>query len=58
MVRLLIDGAWITVSRSYVVKHLASDGRAHFCGKLYVPGNNPTEVKPEPIRIILTRRDS
>src|ERR1700730_18242280 len=51
IVRLLIDGTWITVSRSYVVDDLASDGRAHFCGRLYLPGNDPAEVKPEPICI-------
>ena len=37
VVRLLIDGTWITVSRSYVVASHASDGRAHFCGRLRMP---------------------
>jgi hypothetical protein len=58
IVRLLIDGTWVTVPRAYVVTDLASDGRAHFCGKLYLPGNNPAEVKPEPICIILPPRDT
>jgi hypothetical protein len=56
-VRLLIDGIWITVARSYVVAREASDGRAHFCGKLHVPGGNPAEVKPEPTCVILPPRD-
>jgi len=58
VVRLLIDGRWITVSHTYVVSEHASDGRAHFCGKLYVPGDNPAEVKPEPTCIILPPRDT
>ena len=58
VVRLLIDGTWITVSRSYVVADLASDGRAHYCGLLHMPGNNPAEVKPEPICVILPPRDA
>src|SRR5262249_40141920 len=39
-VRLLIDGTWFTVPRSYVVADYASDGRAHFCGKLHRPSRN------------------
>jgi hypothetical protein len=36
VVRLLIDGMWITVPRAFVVGELATDGRAHWCGiKLY-----------------------
>lgn len=58
VVRLLIDGTWITVSRSYVVADHATDGRAHFCGKLHMPGGNPAEVKPEPICVILPPRDT
>ena len=58
VVRLLIDGIWITVSRSYVVASYASDGRAHFCGRLHIPGSNPAEVKPEPICVILPPRDA
>ena len=56
VVRLLIDGAWITVSRTYVVAGNASDGRAHFCGTLHLPNNNPAEVKPEPVCVILPPR--
>jgi hypothetical protein len=56
VVRLLIDGVWITVPRSYVVGTYATDGRAHFCGNLHLPNNNPAEVKPEPTCIILPPR--
>ena len=56
VIRLLIDGTWITVARSYVVAALASDGRAHFCGKLYRPSGSAGEVKPEPICVILPPR--
>lgn len=56
VVRLLIDGIWITVPRAYVVAENASDGRAHFCGRLHVPGANPAEVKPEPTCVILPPR--
>jgi hypothetical protein len=58
IVRLFIDGTWITVARSYVVADHATDGRAHFCGKLHIPGSNPAEVKPEPICVILPPRNS
>jgi hypothetical protein len=57
VVRMLIDRTWITVARSYVVADYASDGRAHFCGRLYMAGSNPTDVKPEPICVILPPRD-
>jgi hypothetical protein len=58
VVRLLIDGTWITVPRSYVVAEQASDGRAHFCGRMHKSGNNPNGVKPEPVCIILPPRDT
>src|SRR5438105_2628586 len=58
VVRLLIDGTWITVSRSYVVADRASDGRAHFCGNLHRSGGSPAEVKPEPICVILPPRET
>ena len=58
VVRLLIDGTWITVSRSYVVAAFASDGRAHFCGKLHMSGRNPADVKPEPTCVILPPRET
>jgi hypothetical protein len=57
VVRLLIDGIWVTVPRSYVVADHASDGRAHFCGKLHAPTSDPANVKPEPICVILPPRD-
>ena len=58
VVRLLIDGTWITVSRSYVVADCASDGRAHYCGHLHSPSSNPIDVKPEPYCVILPPRDT
>jgi hypothetical protein len=32
VVRLLIDGVWITVPRSFLSPRQATDGRAHWCG--------------------------
>jgi hypothetical protein len=58
VVQLLIDGRWITVSRSYVIADHASDGRAHFCGRLHLSGSNSGEVKPEPTCVILPPRDT
>ena len=58
VVRLLINGIWISVSRSYVVGDYASDGRAHFCGRLHVTGSGPADVKPEPICVILPPRNT
>jgi hypothetical protein len=58
VVRLLIEGIWIVVSNSYVVSEHASDGRAHFCGKLHRGSSNPAEVKPEPTCIILPPRET
>jgi hypothetical protein len=58
VVRLLIEGTWITVSRSYVVSDAATDGRAHFCGRLHRPGRNPSELKAEPICVILPPRQA
>src|SRR5262249_11612938 len=56
VVRLLLNGVWITVPASYVVNAYAPDGRAHFCGNLHLPNNNPAEVKPEPLCVILPPR--
>jgi len=58
VVRLLINGVWITVPQTYVVGTFATDGRAHFCGNLHLPNNNPAEVKPEPTCIILPPRQT
>jgi hypothetical protein len=58
VVRLLIGDVWITVPASYVITARASDGRAHFCGTLYMPRGNPAEVKPEPTCVILPPRDA
>ncbi len=40
VVRLLIDGRWISVSRYFVVAEDAPDGRAHWCGKM-LPARRP-----------------
>jgi len=58
VVQLLIEGTWVTVSRSYVVADYATDGRAHFCGNLHRSGSNPAEVKPEPTCVILPPRET
>jgi len=58
VVRLLIDGVWITVEHSYVIADHATDGRAHFCGRLHRPGGTSPEVKAEPICVILPPHDT
>jgi hypothetical protein len=58
VVRLLIDGTWVTVSRSYVIAGYASDGRAHFCGNLHKTGSKPAELKAEPTCVILPPRET
>jgi hypothetical protein len=57
VVRLLIGGVWITVPQGYVVDRHASDGRAHFCGRLHKSGSSPADLKPEPTCVILPPRD-
>jgi hypothetical protein len=32
VIRLLIDGVWITVPRAFLIGQHATDGRAHWCG--------------------------
>lgn len=32
VVRLLVDGLWITAPRAFVIGEQATDGRAHWCG--------------------------
>jgi hypothetical protein len=58
VVRLLLEAGWITVSRHCVVSELATDGRAHFCGRLYVSSAGSGRVKPEPTCVILPPRGS
>jgi hypothetical protein len=58
VVRLLLDGRWITIPGHYVVREPATAGRAHFCGTLHMPGPNTTEVKPEPYCVILPPRST
>jgi hypothetical protein len=55
MVRLLIDGTWYTVLRYFVVTETATDGRAHWCGKMIATAAG--ERRPFPVRVILPPRD-
>ena len=55
VVRLLIDGMWITVSRKFVVHAPATDGRAHWCG-LKLKTGNPRLWRPGTRCIILPPR--
>ena len=55
VVRLLIDGRWISVPRYFVVAEDATDGRAHWCGRILF-GNSPGENKPLTLCIILPPR--
>ena len=55
VVRLLIDGAWITVSRDFLVAQPATDGRAHWCGIMLKTGN-PKIWRPGTRCIILPPR--
>ncbi|KAB2912051.1 MAG: hypothetical protein F9K29_20605 [Hyphomicrobiaceae bacterium] len=57
VVRLLIDGMWITVSRYFVVAEDATDGRAHWCGKTLRFGAT-AEARPVPTCIILPPRNT
>ena len=40
VVRLLIDGTWITVTRQFLIEAPATDGRAHWCGLKLKTGNS------------------
>jgi hypothetical protein len=53
VVRLLIDGIWITVARYHVNSASATDGRAHWCGALEMNDNKPAAAQPDPICVIL-----
>ncbi len=55
VVRLLIDGVWITVPRIFLAPKQATDGRAHWCGiKLHAA--DPGAWKPGTRCIILPPR--
>jgi hypothetical protein len=56
IVRLLIDGTWISVSRYHVNPDPASDGRAHWCGRLDMIGGRPSILQPDPVCVILPPR--
>ena len=56
VVRLLIDGTWITVrALTWSLTSPRTDGRTTAVAAY--AGNNPAEVKPEPICVILPPRD-
>lgn len=55
VVRLLIDGVWITVQRMFVVQAPATDNRAHWCG-LKLKTGNPRVWRPGTRCIILPPR--
>jgi hypothetical protein len=57
VVRLLIDGVWVSVSRYFVIAENATDGRAHWCGKTMIVGK-PAERRPVPVCIILPPKDT
>src|SRR5262245_43385964 len=56
VVRLLIDGNWISISRYFVVAEDAKDGRAHWCGKMLRTGRS--QRVPVPFCVILPPRTS
>jgi hypothetical protein len=58
VVRLLLDGRWITVPSYYVTADAATDGRAHFCGQVYVLRTSPPRVLPGPTCVILPPRST
>jgi hypothetical protein len=55
VVRLLIDGNWISVSRYFVVAEDATDGRAHWCGRMLTAYGSLQRV-PVPMCVILPPR--
>ena len=55
--RLLIDGQWIAVPRTYVVRERSRDGRAHWCGGRYFT-NSHLGWQPLPHCVILPPRES
>ena len=55
VVRLLIDGVWITVPRIFIAPAPATDGRAHWCGLKLTTGN-PRVWRPGTRCIILPPR--
>jgi hypothetical protein len=50
------DGTWYNIARYFVVAEDASDGRAHWCGKMIMSTGG--ERRPAPICVILPPRDS
>jgi hypothetical protein len=56
VMRLRIDGTWYNVQRYFVVAENATDGRAHWCGKMIMSLGG--ERRPAPICVILPPRDT
>ena len=56
IVRLLVDGTWYNVARYFVVAENATDGRAHWCGKMVATADG--ERRPVPVCVILPPRDT
>jgi hypothetical protein len=56
-VKLLIEGQWIEVPRTYVVDERSRDGRAHWCGGRYFT-NSHLGWQPLPHCVILPPRQS
>jgi hypothetical protein len=55
VVRLLIDGVWITAPRAFVVQAPATDNRAHWCG-IKLRTGDPRVWRPGTRCIILPPR--
>jgi hypothetical protein len=55
VIRLLIDGVWITVPRIFLISEHATDGRAHWCGIKLVT-KDPNSWRPGTRCVILPPR--
>ena len=57
LVRLLVDGIWFTVPRYFVIAEDATDGRAHWCGRMISVGTQG-ERAPVTACVILPPRNT
>jgi hypothetical protein len=55
VIRLFIDGVWITVPRIYLIGENATDGRAHWCG-IKLLTKDPNSWRPGTRCVILPPR--
>jgi hypothetical protein len=55
VIRLLIDGVWITVPRAFLIGEHATDGRAHWCG-IKLAANDGRSWRPGTRCVILPPR--